>query len=81
MTIDLPAELEAALKAHASAQGLSVERFVRQIVERQIRESQPGTAPFKTGRGAFAQYGLAPSSQEIETNRAEIFARFGETFL
>ena len=81
MTIQLPAELEAALKAHASAQGVSVEVLIRQAVEQELSKiSTTGTAPFTTDRGIFARFGPAPSSEEIDRNRADIFANFGETF-
>ncbi|HWE85481.1 MAG TPA: hypothetical protein VG267_11085 [Terracidiphilus sp.] len=82
MTIELPAQLESALKAQAAARGLSVDVFVRRVVERQLaadeREPSDG-APFKTDRGVLAGYGPAPSAEEIDSNRAEIFGRFGES--
>jgi hypothetical protein len=82
MTIHLSAELEAALKAHASAQGLSVEVLIRQAVEQELSKTRAtATAPFSTDRGIFARFGPAPSGEEIDKNRADIFANFGETFL
>jgi hypothetical protein len=32
----------------------------------------------KTGRGVFAKYGQAPSGEEIDANRADMFGNFGE---
>jgi hypothetical protein len=43
-------------------------------------QAQSSGVPFKTGRGAFAKYGKAPSSEEIDANRADMFRNFGETF-
>lgn len=81
MTIELPAELESALRARARAQGLSVEVFVRQVVERQLGSVAQNAdhTPFHTGHGMFAAYGLSPSADEIDANRAEIFGKFGES--
>jgi hypothetical protein len=42
-------------------------------------ETQSG-APFKTGRGMFAKYGQAPSAEEIDANRADMFRNFGEDY-
>jgi len=41
-------------------------------------EDQSSGVPFKTGRGMFAKYGQAPSTEEIDTNRADMFQNFGE---
>ncbi len=83
MVIELPEELEPALKMQANAHGVSVDGYVRTIIEREpgpsiSSPSQP--RPFKTGRGVCAQYGPAPSAEEIDANRAEMFRNFGEAF-
>jgi plasmid stability protein len=81
MTIQLPEELGAALKAEAHARGLSVEGYAREILERDLaasRQVESSGAPFKTGRGMFAKYGQAPSAEEIDANRADMFRNFGE---
>jgi len=80
--IDLPENLEAALKAQANARGVSAAGYLREVLERDLAytpSSQPSGAPFKTGRGAFAKFGQAPSAEEIAANRAEMFRGFGET--
>jgi hypothetical protein len=41
-------------------------------------ETQSTGVPFKTGRGKFAKYGPAPSAEEIDANRADMFRNFGE---
>jgi hypothetical protein len=41
-------------------------------------EAQSSGIPFKTGCGMFAKYGQAPSAEEIDANRADMFRNFGE---
>jgi plasmid stability protein len=79
LTIDLSKELEAALKTRALAQGTDAAGYARQVLERALgmEEPQPGP-PLKTGRGLLAKYGPAPSAEEIDANRADMFRGFGE---
>jgi plasmid stability protein len=83
MRIELPEELAAALKVKANARGISADAYAREVLERDLASSvqaeAPG-APFKTGRGILAKYGPAPSAEEIEANRADMFRGFGEDF-
>ena len=81
MTIELPENLEAALKAQANAHGLSPSGYVQEILERDLAfsiKNQSSNASFKTGRGMFTKYGQAPSAEEIDANRADMFRNFGE---
>jgi plasmid stability protein len=81
MMIELPKELEAALRAQANAHGVSLAFYMCEVLERDLsssRESQSSSVPFKTGRGIFAKYGQAPSTEEIEANRTDMFRNFGE---
>ncbi len=83
MVIELPEQLGAALKAQANAHGLSVDGYAREVLERDLASSfgaQTSGVPFKTGRGMFAKYGQAPSAEEIDANRADMFRNFGEDF-
>jgi plasmid stability protein len=83
MLIELPEELGAALKAHANAHGVSADGYARELLERGLAssmEAQTSGVPFKTGRGMFAKYGQAPSAEEIDANRADMFRNFGEDF-
>ena len=79
LIIDPSKELEAALKSHARAEGLDPAEYARRLLERALGvEEQPPGPPFKTGRGLFAKQGPAPSAEEIDANRAEMFRGFGE---
>ncbi|MGD0297707.1 MAG: hypothetical protein ABSE86_11370 [Bryobacteraceae bacterium] len=81
MTIQLPEDLGAALKAQANAHGISADGYAREILERELAaslEAESSGVPFKTGRGMFAKYGQAPSAEEIDANRADMFRNFGE---
>jgi hypothetical protein len=83
MTIELPVQLETALKARANAEGISVTSYVQVILERELApnfEAPSSVVPFKTGYGMLAKYGKAPSAEEIDANRAEMFKNFGEAF-
>ena len=83
MMIELPEKLEAALKVQANAHGVSADGYVREVLERDLAsslEARSSDVPFKTGRGMFAKYGQAPSAEEIDANRADIFRNFGEDF-
>ena len=81
MTIELTEDLGAALKAQANAHGISADGYAREILERELAaslEAESSGVPFKTGRGMFAKYGQAPSAEEIDANRADMFRNFGE---
>ena len=83
MIIELPERLEAALKVQANAHGVSADGYVREVLERDLApslEAQSSDVPFRTGRGMFAKYGQAPSAEEIDANRADMFRNFGEDF-
>ena len=79
LTIDLSKELEAILKTRAQAEGIDEAGYARRLLERALgmEEEQPGP-PFKTGRGLLAKYGPAPSAEEIDANRSDMFRGFGE---
>jgi hypothetical protein len=79
LIIDLPEDLEAAIRMHAQAEGVDEAGYARRVLERALRTSldRPGP-PLKTGRGLLAGYGPAPSADEIDANRADMFRGFGE---
>lgn len=82
MTIEIPEALTAALRMQANAHGISPDGYVREVLERDLAASlgRSSDVPFKTGRGMFAKYGQAPSAEEIDANRADMFRNFGENF-
>lgn len=82
MIIEIPEELGAALKAQANAHGVSADGYARELLQRDLAPALEtrSSVPFKTGRGMFAKYGQAPSAEEIDANRADMFRNFGEHF-
>ncbi len=83
LSIEIPDEFAAALKAQAQAQGVSPNSFVSRIVQSTLKadvEQPPAGKPLKTGRGMLAKYGPAPSAEEIDENRREMFRNFAQGF-
>jgi hypothetical protein len=81
MTITLPLEpeKEAKLNALAQSKGQSADDLVRDVIDRildEAPETMPRKEPTHSLRGLFAKYGAAPSADEIDQNRAEMFANF-----
>ncbi len=81
MTLTLPLEPqeEAKLVAAARARGVSLDALVREALGRIFSEvvaEAPGKEPTRSLRGLLAKYGPAPSAEEIDQNRAEMFANF-----
>ena len=79
LTIELPDDLEQALKAKAMAQGVSLAGFTRHVLEEAVKvpEAQALT-PKKSGYGMLAKYGPGPSEEEIDENRREMFRGFAQ---
>jgi hypothetical protein len=79
LIIDLSEDLEAALVAHAQAEGVAAAGYARRVLARALgMEEEPDGPPLKTGRDLLAKYGPAPSAEEIDANRADMFRGFGE---
>jgi len=79
LIIDLSKDLEAALVAHAQAEGVDAAGYARRVLARALgMEEEQGGPPLKTGRGLLAKYGPAPSAEEIDANRADMFRGFGD---
>ncbi|MGA2711490.1 MAG: hypothetical protein ABSG41_00165 [Bryobacteraceae bacterium] len=78
LTIELPDELQAALKAKAQAQGISVAGFARHVLEEAVRPAGESPKPRKSAYGLLAKYGPGPSEEEIDENRREMLHGFGE---
>ena len=80
LTVALTPEEEAKLLAQAQAQGVSPDALVRNAVKKLLAEASTTSQPKKPTRpmlGFLAKYGLAPSAEDIDRNRAEMFANFG----
>ena len=77
--IKIPDDEAAALKAKAAAEGLSLEAWLRKLAKEESTADTP-EKPFKTGRGMLAKYGPAPSAEEIEENRRDMFRGFAKDF-
>jgi len=83
MTITLPLQPqeEVRLIAVAQAKGLSPDALVREALDKILAEvpdlaSPTRKEPTRSARGIQAKYGPAPSAEEIDQNRAEMFANF-----
>lgn len=73
--IEIPGPQAMALKTKAAAQGLTLEGWLKRLAE----ETPVPRKPLKTGRGMFAKYGPAPSAEEIDANRKDMFQGFGDS--
>jgi hypothetical protein len=81
MTLILPLEPkeEAKLMAVAQQRGLSADQLVREAIHKilaEVPEVETKMEPTRSLRGLLAKYGPAPSGEEIDENRAEMFANF-----
>jgi hypothetical protein len=81
MTITLPLEpqKEAKLNALAQEKGVTADELVREAINKIIAEAPESTGrkvPTLSLRGLLSEYGTAPSAEEIDQNRAEMFANF-----
>lgn len=76
--IELPDNQAAALKAKAALQGLTLQAWLGKLAEESAVDLPP--KPLKTGRGMLAKYGSAPSADEIDENRRDMFHGFAENF-
>jgi hypothetical protein len=81
MTITLPLEpqKEAKLIAVAESKGMTADELVSQAIDRIIADAPEAAGhkePTRSARGLLAKYGPAPSAEDIDRNRAEMFANF-----
>ena len=83
LNIELPDALGAVVKAQAQAEGVSPDQFVSRVLETtlsgNINPSKPAK-PLETGYGMLAKYGTAPSAEEIDENRRDMFRNFAQEF-
>jgi len=81
LIVPLTPEEEAKLLTQARAQGVSPDTLVRNAVKELLADA-PASAPqskkpTRPMLGFLAKYGPAPSAEDIDQNRAEMFANFG----
>ena len=81
MTITLPLEpqKEAKLMAVAKLKGMTANELVSQAIDKILSEAPEATSdkePTISLRGLLAKYGTAPSADEIDQNRADMFRNF-----
>jgi hypothetical protein len=76
--IEIPDDQAAALKAKAAAQGLTLKAWLGKLAAESPVNSP--RKPLKTGRGMLAKYGTAPSAEEIDENRKDMFRGFAQDF-
>jgi hypothetical protein len=81
LTIQIPDEIGAALQAQALAQGITAARYASRMIEKTLAPAvqlENPAQPFETGYGMWAKYGTAPSIEEIDENRREMFRNFAQ---
>lgn len=76
--IEIPDDQAASLKAKAAAEGLSLEAWIKKLAEDEAVSQRH--KPLKSAYGLLAEYGPAPSAEEIDENRRDMFRGFGEDF-
>lgn len=74
--IELSDKQAAALRAKAAAHGLSLMAWLEKLAEEEIAGTP--RRPLETGRGMWAKYGPAPSAEEIDENRRDMFRNFAK---
>jgi hypothetical protein len=77
LSIEVSKEQLAALQAKAAAQGLTLQDWLHKLAAGEPECDQPAK-PFKSGFGMLAKYGPAPSAEEIDENRREMFRGFAK---
>jgi hypothetical protein len=79
LNIEIPDEVGAAMKARAQLLGLTAASYASRMIEQTLavstKQEDPGH-PFETGYGMWAKYGPAPSAEDIDENRREMFQNF-----
>ena len=76
IVIEIPDDQAAALKERAAAQGLTLKAWLGKMAEES--PAHLPRKPLKTGRGMLAKYGPAPSAEEIDENRKDMFRGFAQ---
>jgi len=82
MVIELSEDMERVLTARARILGIPAEAYILDVLKRDLTGGAAPTSlkSFKTSYGILAKYGPAPSAEEIDENRRDMFKNFGEGF-
>jgi hypothetical protein len=78
IVIQLPDEQAAALTAKAAAQGLTLQDWLGELAAAETPAGEQRPQPKKSAYGLLAKYGPGPTEEEIDENRRDMFAGFGE---
>jgi hypothetical protein len=80
LNIEIPDDLGAAVKEQAQAEGISPDRYVSRLLQDTLGPAHTSapSGPFETGYGMWAKYGPAPSAEDIDENRRDMFRNFAE---
>jgi hypothetical protein len=79
LTVPLEPQEEAKLVEAARARGISLDALVREALMTMFSDAVTearGNEPSRSLRGLLAKYGPAPSAEEIDRNREDMFANF-----
>jgi hypothetical protein len=79
LNIEIPDDLASALNEQAQNLGVSPECLASRLVQSNLIElidNRPPGRGFETGFGTWAKFGQAPSAEEIDKNRREMFRNF-----
>jgi len=79
ITLSLEPQKEAKLIAVAESKGMTANDLVNQAIDKIISDAPEPTAhkePTISLRGLLAKYGTAPSAEETDQNRADMFREF-----
>jgi hypothetical protein len=79
VSIEVSNEQLVALKAKAAARGLTLQDWLYKLASEESESHQAAT-PFQSGYGMLAKYGPAPSAEEIDENRRDMFAPPGPKY-
>ncbi len=82
MNIEISDDLGAVVKEQAQARGISPDRYVSRVLENTLASARVDAqaGPLETGYGMWSKYGSAPSAEEIDENRRDMFRNFATDF-
>jgi len=68
--------LETGVAKIAKAKGIPLEDYLRSLLRQEVDSEQVSGPPLKSYFGVLAKYGDAPSAEQIDENRREMFRKF-----